>query len=41
MTSRDCFLGGIPGRWLERVAMRCEIERLAGRLHELPEIARA
>jgi len=34
-------VSGIPERWLERVAMRLEIEQLASRLHELAEIARA
>ena len=34
-------VSGIPERWLERLAMRLEIEQLASRLHELSEIARA
>jgi ADP-ribosyl-[dinitrogen reductase] hydrolase len=34
-------VSGIPERWLERVAMRLEIEQLAIKLHELSEVARA
>jgi ADP-ribosyl-[dinitrogen reductase] hydrolase len=34
-------VSGIPERWLERVAMRLEIEQLAAKLHQLSEVARA
>jgi ADP-ribosyl-[dinitrogen reductase] hydrolase len=34
-------VSGIPERWLERVAMRLEIEQLAIKLYELSDVARA